>query len=133
MPVPAAASYVRLSSLTGPRRSQVSLETLTSGKLGAQFASSASTSIFGTDGDSPTEQSSHVATFRKTTDLHPPQRTAVMPRPSWKGFLRLSLVSVPVEAINAVSSEDDGVALHQLHANAIAAFATRNSARFMAK
>lgn len=39
-----------------------------------------------------------------------------MPRPSWKGFLRLSLVSVPVEAINAVSSEDDGVALHQLHA-----------------
>jgi DNA end-binding protein Ku len=39
-----------------------------------------------------------------------------MPRPSWKGYLRLSLVSVPVEAVNAISAEEDGVALHQLHA-----------------
>jgi DNA end-binding protein Ku len=39
-----------------------------------------------------------------------------MPRPSWKGYLRLSLVSVPVEAINAITAEEEGVALHQLHA-----------------
>jgi DNA end-binding protein Ku len=39
-----------------------------------------------------------------------------MPRPSWKGYLRLSLVSVPVEAVNAISAEEEDVALHQLHA-----------------
>ncbi|HEX3999388.1 MAG TPA: Ku protein [Pirellulales bacterium] len=39
-----------------------------------------------------------------------------MPRPSWKGYLRLSLVSVPVEAINAIAAEEAEVTLHQLHA-----------------
>jgi len=38
-----------------------------------------------------------------------------MARYSWKGFLRLSLVSVPVQAFNAVESDDGRVALHQLH------------------
>ena len=38
-----------------------------------------------------------------------------MPRPSWKGYLRLSLVSVPVEAINAIVSEEAEVSLHRLH------------------
>ncbi len=39
-----------------------------------------------------------------------------MPRSSWKGYLRLSLVTVQVEAVNAVSNEDDDVQMHQLHA-----------------
>lgn len=38
-----------------------------------------------------------------------------MPRPSWKGYLRLSLVSVPVEAVNAIASDEAEVTLHQLH------------------
>jgi DNA end-binding protein Ku len=38
------------------------------------------------------------------------------PRSSWKGFLRLSLVSVPVQAINAASGGDGDVHFHQLHA-----------------
>ncbi len=37
-------------------------------------------------------------------------------RSSWKGYLRLSLVTVPVEGVNAVSATDAGVQLHQLHA-----------------
>ena len=38
-----------------------------------------------------------------------------MPRPSWKGYLRLSLVSVPVEAVNAIAADEPEVTLHQLH------------------
>jgi DNA end-binding protein Ku len=38
-----------------------------------------------------------------------------MPRYSWKGFLRLSLVSVPVQAFNAVQSDEGKISLHQLH------------------
>lgn len=38
------------------------------------------------------------------------------PRSSWKGFLRLSLVSVPVQAINAAASGDGEIHFHQLHA-----------------
>lgn len=37
------------------------------------------------------------------------------PRTSWKGFLRLSLVSVPVKAYTAANSEEE-VRLNQLHA-----------------
>ncbi|MEQ1894039.1 MAG: Ku protein [Planctomycetota bacterium] len=37
------------------------------------------------------------------------------PRTSWKGFLRLSLVSVPVKAYTATNSEEE-VRLNQLHA-----------------
>ncbi len=40
-----------------------------------------------------------------------------MPRSSWKGYLRLSLVTVQVEAVNAVTAADEGVKLHQLHAS----------------
>ncbi len=36
-------------------------------------------------------------------------------RYSWKGFLRLSLVSVPVQAFNVVDSSKGPVSLHQLH------------------
>ena len=36
-------------------------------------------------------------------------------RYSWKGFLRLSLVSVPVQAFNAVQSDEGKIQLHQLH------------------
>lgn len=42
-----------------------------------------------------------------------------MPRPSWKGYLRLSLVSVPVEAINAIASDEPEVTLHQLHSKCL--------------
>lgn len=38
------------------------------------------------------------------------------PRSSWKGFLRLSLVSVPVKAYTAASSSRSDVTLNQLHA-----------------
>ncbi|HVU89218.1 MAG TPA: Ku protein [Pirellulales bacterium] len=38
-----------------------------------------------------------------------------MARYSWKGFLRLSLVSVPVQAFNAVQSDEGKIQLHQLH------------------
>lgn len=38
------------------------------------------------------------------------------PRSSWKGYLRLSLVSVPVQAINAMASGGGKIHLHQLHA-----------------
>ena len=37
-------------------------------------------------------------------------------RSSWKGFLKLSLVSVPVKAYTATASESGGVKLNQLHA-----------------
>jgi DNA end-binding protein Ku len=36
-------------------------------------------------------------------------------RPSWKGFLRLSLVTVPVQAYTAMMPEQGEVHLHQLH------------------
>src|SRR5690242_7728006 len=39
----------------------------------------------------------------------------LMARYSWKGFLRLSLVSVPVQAFNAVQSDEGKIQLHQLH------------------
>jgi DNA end-binding protein Ku len=38
------------------------------------------------------------------------------PRSSWKGFLRLSLVSVPVQAINAEVSGGGEIHFHMLHA-----------------
>ena len=38
-----------------------------------------------------------------------------MPRPSWKGFIRLGLVSVPVEAYPAAASEGGKVQLNQIH------------------
>ncbi len=37
------------------------------------------------------------------------------PRSSWKGYLRLSLVSVPVQAFNAAASGGGEVHFHQLH------------------
>jgi len=37
-------------------------------------------------------------------------------RSSWKGFLRLSLVSIPVKAFTATSSAGNEIALNQLHA-----------------
>ena len=37
-------------------------------------------------------------------------------RYSWKGFLRLSLVSVPVQAVNAEVSGGDKIHFHMLHA-----------------
>lgn len=38
-----------------------------------------------------------------------------MPRSSWKGFLKLSLVSVPVQAFNATTSGGGAITLNQLH------------------
>ena len=37
-------------------------------------------------------------------------------RPTWKGYLKVSLVSVPVKAYTATSSESGGIRLNQLHA-----------------
>jgi DNA end-binding protein Ku len=37
-------------------------------------------------------------------------------RSSWKGFVRLSLVSIPVQGINAVARGDGEVHFNQLHA-----------------
>lgn len=39
-----------------------------------------------------------------------------MPRSSWKGYVRLSLVSVPVQALNAALPGGGEIHLHQLHA-----------------
>src|SRR5262249_34345773 len=39
-----------------------------------------------------------------------------MPAPQWKGFLKLSLVSVPVKAHGVTPSEGAGIQLNQLHA-----------------
>ncbi|WP_029247392.1 non-homologous end joining protein Ku [Schlesneria paludicola] len=41
----------------------------------------------------------------------------MMPRPNWKGFLKLSLVSVPVTSYSAVSSTEGEIHFHQLHAS----------------
>lgn len=38
-----------------------------------------------------------------------------MPRPSWKGFIRLSLVSVPVEGYTAAAGGKSDLSLNQLH------------------
>jgi DNA end-binding protein Ku len=38
-----------------------------------------------------------------------------MPRPSWKGFIRVSLVSIPVEGYTASATGDSQIALNQLH------------------
>lgn len=40
-----------------------------------------------------------------------------MARYSWKGSLRLSLVTVPVQAFNAVAAEGGHIRFHQLHAS----------------
>jgi DNA end-binding protein Ku len=40
-----------------------------------------------------------------------------MPRPSWKGYIRVSLVSIPVEGYTASASGTSQVALNQLHAD----------------
>jgi len=44
------------------------------------------------------------------------QRVVMAPRSSWKGFLRLNLVSVPVKGYTATSSGGGEVALNQIHA-----------------
>jgi DNA end-binding protein Ku len=36
--------------------------------------------------------------------------------PTWKGYLKLSLVSVPVKAFNARAASERDIQLHQLHA-----------------
>ena len=38
------------------------------------------------------------------------------PRSQWNGFLKLSLVSVPVKAYGAMTSGGGGISLNQLHA-----------------
>jgi DNA end-binding protein Ku len=38
-----------------------------------------------------------------------------MPRPSWKGYIRVSLVSIPVEGYTASAAGQSQVALNQLH------------------
>jgi DNA end-binding protein Ku len=38
-----------------------------------------------------------------------------MPRPVWSGFIRLSLVSVPVQAFPAETKEGHDISFHQLH------------------
>jgi DNA end-binding protein Ku len=38
-----------------------------------------------------------------------------MPRPSWSGYIRLSLVSVPVKGYTALGSENAPLSLNQLH------------------
>lgn len=38
-----------------------------------------------------------------------------MPRPVWSGYIRLSLVSVPVKAFSAEEPEERDLAFHQLH------------------
>ncbi|MBA4019108.1 MAG: Ku protein [Pirellula sp.] len=38
-----------------------------------------------------------------------------MPRPTWSGFIRLSLVTVPVQAFPAEASEQRDFSFHQLH------------------
>lgn len=38
-----------------------------------------------------------------------------MPRPVWSGYIRLSLVSVPVKAFSAEAPEERDLAFHQLH------------------
>src|SRR5438477_7121448 len=43
-------------------------------------------------------------------------RTIMALRSSWQGYLRLSLVTVPVQAINAVTAGEGKVHLRQLHA-----------------
>jgi DNA end-binding protein Ku len=40
---------------------------------------------------------------------------ADFPRASWKGLLRVDLITFPVQAINVVSSEESETHLHQLH------------------
>jgi DNA end-binding protein Ku len=40
----------------------------------------------------------------------------MVPRSSWKGYLRLSLVSVGVQAVNAAEQGDGDLRFHQLHA-----------------
>lgn len=36
-------------------------------------------------------------------------------RPTWKGFIRFSLVSIPVKAYSAALTDSDGVTLNQIH------------------
>lgn len=43
------------------------------------------------------------------------RNTADFPRASWKGLLRVDLINFPVQAFNAVSSEESEIHLHQLH------------------
>jgi DNA end-binding protein Ku len=49
-----------------------------------------------------------AASLRKRPDMPP--------RSSWKGYLRVSLVSIPLKAYTASSSAGDSISLNQLHA-----------------
>jgi DNA end-binding protein Ku len=50
------------------------------------------------------------------TSLTKRPRSAMAARSSWKGFLKLSLVSVPVKAYTATSGSGSDIRLNQLHA-----------------
>jgi DNA end-binding protein Ku len=43
------------------------------------------------------------------------RKRADFPRASWKGLLRVDLINFPVQAMNAMSAEDEEIQLHQLH------------------
>src|SRR5690349_18552250 len=44
-----------------------------------------------------------------------PSTSSASMRPSWSGYLRLSLVSVPVQAFTADEPDDGGIRFNQLH------------------
>src|SRR5947199_151756 len=50
------------------------------------------------------------------TCISTPAEATLAARSTWKGYLKFSLVSVPVKAYTAVSS-GDGIRLNQLHAD----------------
>ena len=57
----------------------------------------------------------------------------MLPRASWTGSLRLSLVSVPVQAFTADESGGGKIHFNRCTKPATAGFATRRSARSMAR
>jgi hypothetical protein len=53
--------------------------------------------------------------FRLTGARRRPVKDAPMPRPAWKGYLKISLVNVPVNAYIGSNADEAPVSFHQLH------------------
>ena len=119
---------------TGPQVASVSLERLTYGKLGAQFASSASTSKFGADGDSP---DGAMQPCRNPLKNHESASASKDRRHAAPQLERLFATEPGLRAGRGRSMPSRAKTTASRCINfmqsAIAAFATRKSARFMAK
>jgi DNA end-binding protein Ku len=65
----------------------------------------------------PGASKAHFSTGQTLTHIHPREEATAMPsRPSWQGFLKFNLISVPVKGYNAAAGGGGKIGFHLLHA-----------------